>query len=166
MSGNRDIALYAVFTSLALVLSYFEAMLPPFIVAVPGIKLGLANIVVIIFLYLRPSKYALFINLTRILIMSVAFSGVFGLIYSFSGAILSFLVMLIFKKSNLFGIIGVSTVGSVFHNIGQIFVAAVVLQSSKLFLYMPVLIISGVVSGIITGFIAGGCIARLKVGGI
>lgn len=139
--------------ALALIFSYIE-MLIPFSVGIPGIKLGIANLVIIIALYYLNAKYALAINAVRILIAGLLFNGLFGAAYSLAGALVSLATMTILKKTDLFSIVGVSMAGGVAHNLGQILVAAFLVSNMKIFIYFPVLIISGVISGTIIGILA------------
>ncbi len=160
--SSNNVAFYGIFTALAIILSCFEKSLPSPVASVPGIKLGLANIVVLIFLYTKSERDAFFVNLIRILVIGIGFSGVYGMIYSLSGGIMSFFIMALFKRLNIFSVIGISVLGSVFHNFGQICIAALILQNIKLFLYLPILIILGTAAGALTGFIAGNCLMRLN----
>ena len=148
----KRVALSALFASLALIFSYVEAILPA-APGIPGIKLGIANLVVIIAMYRLDSRYALTINLIRIFLAGFMFSGLYSAIYSLCGCILSFAVMLLLKKSGAFSVIGVSMGGGVAHNIGQLCIAAILVSSPQIFYYLPVLIISGMVSGILIGWL-------------
>ena len=148
----KRVALSALFASLALIFSYVEAILPAS-PGIPGIKLGIANLVVIIAMYRLDSRYALTINLIRIFLAGFMFSGLYGAIYSLCGCILSFTVMCLLKKSDAFSVVGVSMGGGVAHNIGQLCIAAILVSSPQIFYYLPVLIISGTVSGILIGWL-------------
>lgn len=143
----------AMLSCLALIFSYIEFLIP-IDFGMPGIKLGLANLLIIIALYGLEWKYALAINLVRITLSGLLFSGVFGVVYSLSGGLLSFFVMAILKKTNKFSIVGVSMAGGVFHNLGQILVAAKLVSNIKIFYYFPVLLFSGMATGILIGFFA------------
>ena len=148
----KRVALSALFASLALIFSYVEAILPA-APGIPGIKLGIANLFVIIAMYRLDSRYALTINLIRIFLAGFMFSGLYGAIYSLCGCILSFAVMCLLKKSDAFSVVGVSMGGGVAHNIGQLSIAAILVSSPQIFYYLPVLIISGTVSGILIGWL-------------
>ena len=148
----KRVAISALFASLALIFSYIEAILPA-APGIPGIKLGIANLVVIIAMYRLDSRYALTINLIRIFLAGFMFSGLYGAIYSLCGCILSFAVMCLLKKSDAFSVVGVSMGGGVAHNIGQLSIAAILVSSPQIFYYLPVLIISGTVSGILIGWL-------------
>ncbi len=148
----RRVAISALFASLALIFSYIEAILPA-APGIPGIKLGIANLVVIIAMYRLNSRYALTVNLIRIFLAGFMFSGLYGAIYSLCGCILSFAVMCLLKKSDAFSVVGVSMGGGVAHNIGQLSIAAILVSSPQIFYYLPILIISGTVSGILIGWL-------------
>jgi heptaprenyl diphosphate synthase len=149
----KKVTAAALLAALALIFSYIEVLIP-FNFGIPGIKLGIANLVVIIALYYLGIRYALLINLLRVFISGLLFSGLFGMLYSLAGALLSMAVMILLKRTNVFSITGVSMAGGVAHNLGQILTAAFVISNLKVFIYFPVLIISGVVSGAVIGILA------------
>lgn len=163
MEKRKDIAILGLFLGFAIIAGYIERLIPSPIPMVPGIKLGVANTVVIIMLYIKDTRTAFMLNVLRIIAAGVLFSGPWGMVYSFAGAVLSFCVMVLLKKTNIFSIIGISTAGGVFHNIGQICAAALAVGNIKLFYYMPILILSGVATGILIGFISGSCIMRIRI---
>lgn len=150
--GNigRRVALTGILAALALIFSYVEALVP-FHAGVPGIKLGLANLVPLIILYRLDARYAAAANLIRVLLAGLLFSGLFAALYSLAGCIVSFLAMWLLKKTGLFSVVGVSMAGGVFHNLGQLCVAMAIVSGPQLVHYMPVLIISGMAAGIIVG---------------
>lgn len=152
-STSRSIALAALLTALALIFSYVESLVPLGI-AIPGVKLGIANLVIIVALYMLDFKYAFTINVLRIVLAGLLFSGVFGMLYSLAGGLLSLIVMGLLKRTGRFSIIGISIAGGFMHNLGQIFTAALVMGTSKIFLYFPVLIFSGIITGTIIGIVA------------
>lgn len=151
----------AVMTALALIASYIEAILP-FSVGIPGVKLGLANIVVVVALYRLGIKYAFTINIIRIFLAGFLFSGVFGILYSLAGGLLSFVVMIAVKQCRVFSIVGVSLAGGVAHNLGQLLTAAFLVENLKVFVYFPVLVFSGLIFGILIGIVAGMILMRIK----
>ncbi|MCR5396503.1 MAG: Gx transporter family protein [Lachnospiraceae bacterium] len=157
---SKKIAYYGLCIALAFVLSYVESLFPTFI-AVPGVKLGLTNLVVLIALVKIGKKDAFFINMIRILLVGFTFGTAFSLLYSFAGGILSFLVMMLFYGKNQFSVIGVSVAGGVAHNVGQILVAMMVLESKALVYYLPVLILSGTLAGVVVGILCGEVVKRL-----
>lgn len=150
---TKFIATSAMFVCLALVLSYVEVLIP-FSVGIPGVKLGLANLVIIIALYEMNFRYAFAINAVRIVIAGLLFGGIFGMIYSAAGGLLSIITMWALKKTGLFSIIGVSMAGGLAHNLGQLLVAAFLVSNLKMFIYFPVLMFSGIGSGILIGIVS------------
>ena len=120
-SRTRRLAYSALLAALALIFSYVEVLIP-FNFGIPGVKLGIANLVVIIALYYLGPRYAFTINMFRVIVAGLLFSGLFGCLYSLAGALLSFCMMLLTKKTGLFSVTGVSICGGVFHNLGQILV--------------------------------------------
>lgn len=159
-SISKKIAVIAVFTSLALIFGYIEAVIP-FNFGIPGVKLGLANIVTVTALYYFGVKEAVGISLIRVLLIGLLFGNAMSLIYSLSGAAFSLAVMILCKKLKL-STIGVSAMGGVFHNIGQLIAAAVMLNTSALLYYYPVLFISGLVTGIVIGVVSDQIIKRIR----
>lgn len=152
-SHTQRLATAALLAALALIFSYLETLIP-LPVGLPGIKLGIANLVIVIALYYLDFRYALAINLIRILVSGLLFSGVFGIIYSLAGGLLSLVVMWALKKSGAFSMVGVSMAGGVCHNFGQLLVASFLVSDIRMFAYLPVLMISGLVSGILVGIVA------------
>ncbi|SFU30915.1 Gx transporter family protein [Butyrivibrio sp. INlla21] len=151
---TSKITLYGIFAALAMILSYVELQIPAFF-AVPGMKLGLTNIVVVVALYVLGEKSALFINLIRILVVSLLFGTVMSLWFSLAGGVLSTLIMILLKRCDKFSPVGVSAAGGITHNIGQIMIAMILLQTKFIVWYLPALWISGVISGVIIGIIGG-----------
>lgn len=152
-TDTKKLTMTALLAALALIFSYIEVLIP-FSPAIPGIKLGIANLAVIVALYHMGLKYAITINVVRIFIAGLLFSGVFGIIYSLAGAILSMTVMVLLKKTGLFSVTGVSMAGGVAHNLGQILAAAFLVSNLSIFIYFPVLIFSGLISGALIGIVA------------
>ncbi len=150
---TKGLALSAMFACLALIFSYVEAVIP-FNIGIPGVKLGLANLVIIIALYEMNFRYALVINVIRILISGLLFSGIFGALYSLAGGLLSLVVMWALKKTGIFSMVGVSMAGGVAHNMGQLLVAAAIVSNLRMFLYFPILMFSGLITGILIGIAA------------
>lgn len=143
----------ALLAALALIFSYIEVLIP-FNPGIPGIKLGIANLVIIVALYYLGPKYALTVNLVRILIAGLLFNGMFGALYSLSGGLLSWLVMVLLQKTRLFSVTGVSMAGGVAHNLGQLLTAAFIVSNIKVFIYFPVLIFSGMICGTLIGILS------------
>lgn len=147
--------------ALAMILSFIESQIPAFI-AIPGVKIGLSNIVTVFLLYKLGWREAGVVSFIRVVLSSLLFGSSLSLIYSLSGAALSFIAMLVFKKIPLFSEIGVSVIGGVFHNIGQIITAIILMENKGIALYLPPLLISGTVAGAIIGIIAGIMVKKLK----
>lgn len=158
--GTRKTAQIGMLVAVAFVLGYVESLLPIYF-GIPGIKLGLSNIVVLLCLYEGTAKEAFGIALVRIVLSGLTFGNFSTMIYSLAGGMLSFLVMFLLKKSNGFSVYGVSIAGGVSHNIGQIAVAALVLQTGLLISYLPVLLAAGCIAGACIGFIGGILTKRL-----
>ncbi len=158
---TKKIAYLGVLTSYALTLSYLERMIPP-IVPIPGVKVGLANLVVLIAMYLIGNKYGLFLSIIKCTAVAILFGGLSSFMYSITGGMLSFIFMYIFKRMKIFSIVGVSVIGGVSHNLGQIFMAILIVGNFKLIYYFPVLILSGIVAGVGIGVISGNTLPYLK----
>lgn len=157
MKGKK-IALYGLLVALAFIFSYIEMLIPLPLPA--GVKLGAANIVVLIALYFLGIKEAAVISMVRILLSGFAF-GISTVPYSLAGAALSLGLMALMKKSGKFGIPGVSVAGGVAHNIGQILVA-ICLLGNKTAYYFPVLFVSGIIAGIVIGIISSVVLKKLQ----
>ena len=159
--NTKKISIYGIMIALALILSYVEAQIPAF-VAVPGMKLGLTNLVVVVTLYLLGSKSAMAINVVRIIIVSILFGNTLSFAFSIAGGMLSTLVMILLKKTNKFSTLGVSAAGGISHNIGQIIVAMFTLGTNAIAWYLMMLWISGVFSGTLIGVIGGIITTRIR----
>ncbi len=159
--NTKKLALLSLTVAFSLILSFIESQIPPFF-PVPGIKLGLANAVVVFLLYTADFKFALAVSLIRIFLASMLFGSVMTLAYSFFGGISSFMVMFLMKKTGFFSCIGVSVCGGVVHNLAQITVAAVVMETAGILTYFPALLVSGTVCGAAVGVLAGLVTQRFK----
>ncbi len=162
ISSSRMTALCGIFIALAMVLSYLESLVP-ISFAIPGIKLGLANIVTIIALVKLGLKPALIISIGRVLLSGLLFGNPATIMYSMAGALLSIAVMFIVRKLKLLAITGTSVCGAVAHNLGQLIVAAIVIENTKIFYYMAVLSVSGIIAGILIGLLAGIIIKNIRL---
>lgn len=160
MKKSKRAALCGLLIALAFVFSYLESLIP-INIGVPGVKIGLANLVVVTAIYTLNKRDAFFISMVRILLSGLIFSGAFSLLYSFAGGILSFFVMLLAQKNKRLSVTGVSVLGGAVHNTGQILVAAIVMQTAGLIYYLPVLLVSGAVSGTLIGIVSNIIIDRL-----
>lgn len=157
----KMIALLGVIASFAAILSYIEAIIA-FDIWIPGVKLGLANLAIVIVLYWYGVREALFVNIVRIVIVGLLFGNAFSIMFSLAGALISLIAMAIAKNTNLFTVIGISVSGGVFHNVGQIMVASLVVKSYSIIYYIPVLIIAGIITGTIIGIVAWKLLERFK----
>lgn len=147
------IAKAGLLSAFAIIISYIESLIPINIM-IPGIKLGLANIVIVMALYLLDNKSAIIINVIRILVIGMFFGNLFSILFSIAGAFLSFLVMVIVKKINGISIIGISVCGGVSHNVAQIIMAMFVIDTYGIMYYIPFLIAGGVVTGVLIGIVS------------
>ncbi|MCL2813546.1 MAG: Gx transporter family protein [Oscillospiraceae bacterium] len=157
----RYIAFLGLFLALSVAAGYFERILPPIAPALPGIKLGLPNTAVIVLMYIKDYKTAFLLNVLRVIISGMLFSGLWGTFYALFGALFSFAAMALLKKTGAFGSVGVSAAGGVFHNFGQI-CAGTLFAGVELFYYFPVLIVFGAASGAVVGYLSGLIIIRLN----
>lgn len=151
---GKKVAFCGLILTLSLIAGYAESLLPVF-VAIPGIKLGLANSVILLLLYEVGIKEAFAVSITRVLLSGFMFGSMSSILYSLAGALSSLTGMAILKKSDCFSITGVSMAGGVMHNIGQLAVACVVLETTAVWYYLPVLMIAGCVTGLVIGILTG-----------
>ena len=156
---TRRITLMALLTAAAMILSYVESLLPS--PGIPGVKLGLANIAVIFALYRLGWKEAAAISLVRVGMVSLLFGSVGALFYSLAGAVLSLAVMTLLRRLDVFSPVGVSVAGGVSHNVGQILMAVVLLETERLIWYLPVLILTGLGGGILVGLCGAALVKRI-----
>ncbi|XCP83500.1 Gx transporter family protein [Roseburia hominis] len=156
----KKVAYFGVFTALALIFSYVEALIP-FHIGIPGVKLGLANLIVVIALYKLGPQEALCLSVTRIILSGFLFANLFSIIYSLAGGVLSFAIMALLKKRGTFSVYGISMAGGVFHNIGQLLIAMIVVESFSVAYYVPVLLVAGVLTGLVIGIAASEMLKRL-----
>jgi len=150
---TRKIALSGIFISMALVLSFFEGLIPVNF-GIPGIKLGLANIVALTALFVLGPIYAIAIQIGRVVLGALMFGNMAALLYSLAGGLISILAMtLLYKiKHPYYGIVAISVFGAVFHNIGQIIAASLIVQDLRISYYLPILMLSGIAAGLFVGF--------------
>ncbi len=158
--NTRKITTLALSVALAMILSFVESQIPP-LVAIPGIKIGLANIVTVFLLYTLGEIPAMSVSAVRVVLSSLLFSSLVSMAYALAGAVLSFVTMFLLKRFSPLGITGVSVAGAVMHNVGQIAVAMLVLGTAEIAYYLPVLIISGTIAGVGVGLISGLLTKRL-----
>lgn len=160
--AGSDVALYGMFISVTIVLSYLESIIP-MPIPIPGIKLGLANVVIIWLLYSMGIKAAVIVSVLRVLLSGFLFGNLFSVVFSLVGAALSLSVMILLKKFTKLSTVGVSIAGAVMHNVGQIIVAIIVLENGLIIYYLPYLIISGVVTGIFIGILGAILYKKIKI---
>lgn len=157
---TKDIAIFGILVALAFIFSYLEHLIPS---PLPGVKLGIANIVVMIALYLLGGREAFCISMVRIVLVGFTFGSMYSMLYSLAGGMLSLAAMVLMKHSGKFGIPGVSVVGGILHNMGQITVAVFTMDGNKnLFSLFPVYAVSGTVAGIAVGVLAALILGKLK----
>lgn len=149
----RTISTVAMASTLALILSYIESLVP-LSFAVPGIKMGLANIAIVFVLYRLGEKEAIAVSLIRLFWVAVLFGSFMTFLYSLAGAALSMTVMMILKRSGKFSAVGVSVAGGITHNAGQIIAAVLLMETAQIAYYLPVLVVSGTVTGVIIGIVS------------
>ena len=148
--------------SFAMVLSYIESRIPAF-VAIPGIKVGLANIAVIFTLYKLGIKEAITVSIIRVLLVSMLFGNPVSLIYSISGAVLSLFTMVMLKKLTPLSEVAVSVSGGVMHNVGQIAAASFMLSTNVVVYYLPFLLVSGTIAGIVVGIVSAILVQKVRI---
>ena len=158
---SRTTAFVGVCIALAMVLAYIEVIIPPLFVAVPGIKMGLPNIIIIFLLYRKGPVFAATVSFLRIVLVSILFGNTMMFLYSIAGGVLSLFVMILLRRLNFLSTIGVSVCGAVSHNIGQILVAMLLLETTELAYYLVVLAVTGTVSGVFIGLCGAQLIKRI-----
>lgn len=156
---NKKLVTMALFVTTALMLSYIESLFP-FFFGVPGMKLGLANLAVVCALYLYGWREALMVNVLRIILSGLLFGSMFSVLFSLGGALVSFVCMAAAKKLGL-SLYGVSMAGGVFHNIGQLLIAAFLVQTVEVGYYAPLLLIAGLATGFLIGVIGRELLLRI-----
>ena len=157
---KSKVAYFGVFTALALIFSYVETLIP-IQFGIPGVKLGLANLIIVLALYRMKLSEAYLLSIVRVLLAGFIFGNYFSIIYSLAGGLLSLTVMALLRKKGGFSVIGVSIAGGVFHNIGQLIVASVIVETFSVMYYVPVLLIAGLVTGLLIGIASDGMLKRL-----
>ncbi len=160
----KKVVRIAILLSLSVVLSILESIIPIFNGIIPGLKIGLANIVIMIAIYIYGFKEAAYISIARIFMVGILRTGLFNITFFFSlgGAILSLIAMIIAKKINIFSIIGISIIGSIFHTIGQIIVATIFVNNINTLYYLPWLILFAIPTGLFVGILSKQLISKLE----
>lgn len=157
---KQKVAYWGIFTALAMILGYIESLFP-FFYGIPGVKLGLANSMSLVILYLLGSPAAFLISVVRIVLTGFLFGNLFSIVYSLAGGMLSITVMVLMKRSKLFSVPGVSMTGGLAHNIGQLLVAMYLVENLKLLYYLPVLLLSGLITGLAIGILSREILKRI-----
>ena len=147
---KKSVAYLGVFLALAMILSYVEAILP-FAIGIPGVKLGLANLVTVLMLYLIGWRESLCVSVLRIVLTGILFGNLVSICYGLAGGLLSFVLMFFLIRMNCFHVVTVSICGGIIHNMGQLIVAGFLVSSYYVIYYMPVLLIAGFVTGALIG---------------
>lgn len=155
----RSVAFLGLATAVAMVLSFLESLVPP-LVAIPGIKIGLPNVVIMFLLYAKGSRTAATVSLVRVFLVALLFGNIQSLVFSASGAAVSLIGMIFLKKTKLFSYVTVSVTGGVLHNLGQTLAAILWTGTAQIAYYLPVLLVSGTVAGVAIGLMAGILIKR------
>ena len=158
---TKRVAFLSMCIALSMILSYFESLIPP-LVAVPGVKIGLPNLVMVFMLYKIGWKETAIVSIIRVILVGILFGTPLSMIYSLAGATLSLIGMILMKKTNLFAPVTVSVVGGILHNVGQIATACFVMDTAQIAYYLPVLLITGTVAGIVIGYVAALILKRLE----
>ena len=159
--NTKKLTFISVCVALAMILSYIESLIPPF-VAVPGVKVGLANTVSLFILYAYGVREAACVSFIRVCLSALLFGSSVSFIYSLSGAVLSLLGMIILKRIPIFTITAVSVVGAVLHNAAQIICACLLMENAAIAYYLPVLVIAGTVAGVAIGVLAALLMKKLE----
>lgn len=157
---GRKTAFLGLSLTLALILSYVEALIP-FPIPIPGVKLGLTNIIVVSLLYYVNRKAAIVVSLARVLLAGFFFGNLYSILYSLAGAVCSLIIMILLQATKQLHLISVSAAGGVAHNVGQFLVAAIVVENYRILYYLPVLFLVGMVTGILIGIVANEILRRL-----
>ena len=158
---KRKTAFFGVFTALAMIFGYIETLIPIHF-GIYGVKLGLANLVIVVALYKMGAAEALCLSIVRIVLTGFMFTNLFSILYSLAGGVLSLAVMTAAKKTDRLSVRGVSMLGGVFHNIGQLLAAMLVVETLSVAYYLPVLLTAGVLTGLVIGAVSGEILKRLE----
>jgi len=157
----KKTAWLGVFAALAIIFGYLECLIP-FHIGIPGVKLGIANIITVVMLYKTGIKEAGIITVVRVVVVGFLFANAFSIIYSLAGCFMSLVTMYLLKKKECFSIYGISMAGGVAHNIGQLAMAVFLLETGSIWYYLPVLLISGVLTGLVIGIVSNEMLKRIK----
>ena len=160
ISIKKFLPIMSISIALSLILSYIEFLLPS--IGIPGVKLGLANLIILMLLIKYPLRVSTTVNILRILLAGFMFTGPVAMLFSLAGGLSSMLIMKLAIKLKVFSNIGVSVAGSCIHNFAQLIVAIIILDTFNIIYYMPALIISGTISGIAIGILTTVALPRIE----
>lgn len=158
--STKRLATDAMFLTLALVVSYIEVLIP-IPIGIPGVKLGLANGVIMVLLFFTTWRRTLEISVIRVILAGFLFGNPMTIAYSLAGGILSLIIMGILKKMEGFSAVGISVAGGVAHNLGQLSVAVILMENTKIYYYAPVLLITGTIAGVVIGALSGVLVKKI-----
>ena len=160
---TKKLTALSLLTALALIFSFVESQLPP-LTAIPGVKMGLPNVVVVFALYKLGWREAAALSLVRVALVSILFGTAASFLYSLAGAALSFVGMVLLRRTGRFSHVGVSVAGGVLHNMGQILMASFLLETNIFAYYLPFLLVSGTLAGIAIGLLSAVMVRRVPLG--
>ena len=158
-SRSRKTAVIGMYIAVAMICSYIESLIP-FYFGIPGVKLGLANLAVLLAMYTLGAGPAFVVSVSRIVLTGFLFGNAFSILYSLAGGLLSFVVMWLLLRTKKLGAVSVSAAGGISHNIGQILVAAAIVENYRILYYIPVLLAAGLITGLLIGILAQELLAR------
>ena len=161
-SISRRVSSGAMLVALAMIFSYVESLIP-INLGIPGIKLGVANLVTVTGLYILAPMEVLLVVILRVLLVGFMFGNGMSILYSLAGAALSMTVMTLMLKNTSFSLIGVSVAGGVSHNIGQLIIAMLIVQNASVFVYAPALLVAGVAAGVVIGGLTNEILKRVQL---
>lgn len=157
----KKTAYLGILAGISIIFGYVESLIP-FFAGIPGIKLGLANLAVLFVLEKYTWREATLVSMVRIFVIGFLFGNMFSILYSLAGALLSLTVMALMKWKSGFSILGISVSGGVSHNIGQLIVAALIVENMSFFYYTPILLISGTITGLLIGILTREVLKRIR----
>ena len=148
---SKSVAIMGLFISLALIMAYIEVLIPPLFPSLPGIKMGLPNVIIIFLLYRRSAKSAIYVSLLRMVLVTLLFGNGMMLLYSLAGGLLSIFIMILLRRINFLSVVGVSVSGAVMHNVGQVLMAMLLLETAEIGYYLVILTLVGIATGVFVG---------------
>lgn len=151
---TKDVAFLGLLLAVTLILSYAETLIPLPVSGIPGIKLGLANLSIVLALEEFGERKALLIDLLKVVLTGFLFGTMSTILYALCGAMVSLLIMILLRKTGIFSVVGISIGGGIFHNLAQLLLAGIIIESYSVVSYIPFLLISGVVTGAMIGIVA------------